>query len=147
MPLILSVNPEGIIVLIGVALAMLAAPMTAGQNRQKAARAIAGALLFSALCVTALAYNLVTLVVGIGLVDLVAAICGLLKTQQPGRVLRDALLHFASLVLLTVAVALYEASGNSLYLPLAHLSSRLIPLISGALVLRFSLVPLRAVSD
>src|SRR5512141_261953 len=57
-PLILSLNPEGIMVLIGVILALLAAPVLTGHDRQTAARVIAGALLFSALCVTALAYNL-----------------------------------------------------------------------------------------
>jgi hypothetical protein len=147
MPLILSLNPEGITVLIGVALAMLSSLVIVRHTGREAIQAVTGALLFGALCVTALAFNLVTLAVGIGLVDLLVAVSGLLISRQPARVLRDALFHFASLALLFIAIALYDAAGNSLYLPLAHLTSNLMPFIAGALVLRFSLLPLRAISD
>jgi hypothetical protein len=107
---------------------------------------IAG-LLFSALAVTALANNLVTLMIGVGLVDFLAILSAMLQNRNTGRALRDALFYGGSSILFLIAIALYGASSNSLYFPLAHISERLMPLITAALALRFCLVPLRAAAD
>jgi hypothetical protein len=150
-PLIIASNPEGMAIVIAVAAVMTLARLVHNrttQPRQGApSQALIAALLFGALVLTALAHSLVTLLVGIGLVDLFVAIHGVLHSRSPGRVLRDALFHLTSLAFLIVAAALYDASGNSLYLPLAHIPERLLPFIMAALALRFSLLPLRAASD
>jgi hypothetical protein len=151
-PLIVAFNPEGISIVIAVATVMTLEALVRSRttpllDAAATGRAVIAALVFGALVVTMLAHNLVTLLVGIGLVDLFVAVHGVLQTRQPGRVLRDALFHVISLAFLVVAIALYDASGNSLYMPLAHIPERLMPFIMVALALRFSLVPLRAASD
>ncbi len=153
-PLILAANPGGISILIAIVAVMLLSPFTArsavgvggSANENRARPLIAGAL-FIALCITVLAYDMVTLLIGISLVDMAVALNGLVQSRHAGRVLRDAFFHAASIGLLVIAIALYNVTGNSLYLPLAQIPERLMPFFSTALALRLCLTPLRAASD
>ncbi|MCL5996828.1 MAG: hypothetical protein M1546_12345 [Chloroflexi bacterium] len=151
-PLVLTTNPEGLAILAAVAASMalpqLFPPSTSPHGRNPGTgQGIVIALLFSALAITALANNLVTLVVGIGLTDFLATLSAILRTRDASRVLRDTLYYGGSGILLLIAMALYGASSNSLYFPLAHIPERLMPVIGAALALRFCLVPLRAAGD
>jgi hypothetical protein len=157
-PLILATNPEGLAVIATIAslLALSGLRHIVEPSQTQAVGAasvrfggpdIITALLFSALTLTALANNLLTLIVGLGLVDILATVNGVLVTRDAGRVLRDALFYGASGVLLLIAVALYGTANNSLYFPLAHIPERLMPIITVALALRFCLIPLRAAAD
>ncbi|HEY3288790.1 MAG TPA: hypothetical protein VGK87_01550 [Anaerolineae bacterium] len=146
-PLILATNVNGIAILIAFIAVMAIAPLTSSVTRQDHHRLIFGGLVFVALGLAALAHDMVTLVIGISLVDLLVAVYGLLQNQPAGRVLRDAFFHAISIVLLVIAMALHDASGNSVYIPLVQLSDRVMPFFASALALRFFLVPIRAVAD
>ncbi|MCL4504714.1 MAG: hypothetical protein M1434_05630 [Chloroflexi bacterium] len=145
-PLIIAANPDGIALLIAVVAVMGLSISQENRPVNHRSLLIAG-LVFAALAITVLAYDLVTLLVGLSLLDLLSGVYALLQTHHPRRVLRDALFNAASIAALAIAFTLYAASGNSLYMPLAHLPSRLMPFISIALLLRFSLLPLRSVTD
>jgi hypothetical protein len=108
---------------------------------------ISAALVFGSLVLTALSDNLIALVVGIGLTDMAVTLHGVLRGRNTSRILRDGLFHGASLTILVVAVTLYGVSNNSLYFNLAQLPDHLLPFITLALAVRFSLVPIRAAGD
>lgn len=146
-PLILAANVNGIAILVAFIAVMTLAPLTSSDARQDRLKLVFGGLVFAALGLAALAHDLVTLVIGISLVDLTVAIYGLLQNQPAGRVLRDAFFHALSIGLLVIAVALHDASGNSVYIPLVQLSDRVMPFFASALALRFCLVPFRAAAD
>ncbi len=145
-PLIIAANPEGIAILIAVAGVMGLSIMSSDKAANPAAGPIAG-LSFAALSVTVLAHDLVTLLIGLGLLDMLTAVYALLQTHHPRRIMRDVLFNVASLLALAIAVTLCAATGNSLYMPLAHLPDRVMPFIAIALLFRFSLLPLRSVTD
>lgn len=108
---------------------------------------VSSVIVFLALGVVALSQNLITLLIGIGLVDLYSAVYGIRESRRTESIIRDTLFHGASLLVLLVTFALYAAEGNSLYLPLAQLPARFGAYIMLALALRFGLVPLRAIGD
>ena len=145
-PLIIAVNPDGVALLIAVASVMGLSMSRENWPASRSNLLIAG-LIFAALSLTAMAHDLVTLLVGLSLLDLLSGIYALRQSHHPRPVLRDALFNAASIAALAIAFTLYAASGNSLYMPLAHLPARLMPFISIALLLRFSLPPLRSVTD
>jgi hypothetical protein len=146
-PLILAANPGGISILIAIAAVMLLSPFIGKSARENRARPLIAGALFAALGIAALAHDMVTLLVGISLVDMAVAISGLVQSRHAGRVLRDTFFHAASIGLLVIAITLYDVTGNSLYLPLAQIPERLMPFFATALALRFCLAPLRATSD
>ena len=145
-PLIIAANSDGIALLIAVAAVMGLSISHEHKPATRGSLMIAG-MIFATLSITALAHDLVTLLVGLSLLDLLSGIYALRQSHHPMRVLRDALFNAASIAALAIAFTLYAASGNSLYMPLAHLPARLLPFISIALLLRFSLPPLRSVTD
>lgn len=144
-PLILASSPPATTIIIAVAVAQLVAslhPREAGVRPDHTT----SALLFGALTLAALSNNLLTLIVSIGLVDILSVIAGIQRGRDHRRVIADAMFRGASLALLVIALALYLSIGNSLYLPLAVLPERLMPFITLSLALRFGLAPLRAVA-
>ena len=145
-PLILSTNRQGMVLLIALATVMMVDPI-ARSKMDLPVRAVSEALLFGALSITVLANNLVTMLVGLGLVDMLVILSGVMRSRHPARLFREALFLVGSLSFLIIAFSLYDASGNSLYFPLASIPVRVMPFITVSLALRFSLVPLRAASD
>jgi formate hydrogenlyase subunit 3/multisubunit Na+/H+ antiporter MnhD subunit len=145
-PLILSTNRAGMALLIALAAVMMVDPI-ARSKIALPARAASEALLFGALSLTVLSNNLVTVLVGLGAVDTLVILNGAVRGRPTNRLFRDALFLVGSLFFLIIAFSLYDASGNSLYFPLAHIPARVMPFILISLTLRFSLVPLRAVAD
>jgi hypothetical protein len=145
-PLILSTNSAGMAMLIALATVMMVDPISRSKMALPA-RAATEALLFGALSLTVLANNMVTVLIGLGAVDALVILNGALRGYPTGRLFRDALFLVASLFFLVIAFSLYDASGNSLYFPLAHIPARLMPFILISLALRFSLFPLRAADD
>jgi hypothetical protein len=145
-PLILSTNTAGMSVLIALAIIMMVDPV----GRSKVAlpaRGTAEALLFGALSITVLANNMVTMLLGLGLVDALMVLNGVLRARQPARLFRDALCLTGSLAFFVIAISLYDATGNSLYFPLARLPDQIMPFIALSMAFRFCLLPLRAASD
>ncbi len=149
-PLILDTNRSGMVVLIALAAVMMADPVKQSQG-MKPARAAAEALLFGALSMTVLANSMVTILVGLGLVDMLAVLNAALDAHSTGgsydHVFRDALFLVGSLTFLIIGISLYDVSGSSLYLPLAHIPPQVMPFITISLVLRFYFLPLRGVAD
>ncbi len=146
-PLILAAYPGGVAVLIAVAAIMPLSPFSDRDARESRWTPIIAGWVFAALCMAVLANDMVTLLVGISLVDIAIAVHGLAQQRPTGTILRDSLFRAASIALLAIAITLYDATGNSLYLPLALIPERLMPFFAGALVLRLCLMPIRAVSD
>lgn len=145
-PLVLITYPAAMSILAVVLLVIIVSSAQRAQ-RLTPSSAVMMAMVFIALAITALAQNLVTLLIGIGLVDLYSVLHNVIHSRQPTRALRDGLYHGASLLLLLITFALYAAEGNSLYLPLAHLPARFGVYLMIALVMRFSLLPLRSIND
>ncbi len=104
----------------------------------------AAALVFSVAVMTAFANNFLTLIVGMGLVDLLSIVTGLLRGRDSRQAITDGLFCGAATALFTVAIVLYAASNNSLYLPLAHIPDRLMVFITIGLALQLGLIPLRS---
>lgn len=144
-PLILAGSLPATAIIIAVAAAQLATSLHPREAELRPDHTTA-ALLFSALAMTALSNSLLTLIVGVGLVDMLSVIAGLQRGRDHHRVLTDAMFRGASSALLVIALALYLSMGNSLYIPLGALPERLMPFIILSLVLRFGLAPLRAVA-
>lgn len=144
-PLILAGSLPATAIIIAVAAAQLATSLHPREIELRPDHTTA-ALLFSALAMAALSNNLLTLIVGIGLVDMLSVIAGLQRGRDHRRVLADAMFRGASSALLVIALALYVSMGNSLYIPLGVLPERLMPFITLSLALRFGLAPLRAVA-
>ncbi|MCS7060761.1 MAG: hypothetical protein RMN25_06295 [Anaerolineae bacterium] len=144
-PLILASSPSAGVILIAVAIVQLAGAL---HPREVGVRAhhITIALLFSALALTALSNTLLTLIIGIGLVDILSIVTGIQRGRESQRVMADAMFQGASSALLVVGLALHVAVGNSAYIPMSNVSERLMGFMSVALALRFGLAPLRAIA-
>ena len=142
-PLILAGSLPGASIIIFAAAAQWAASLHPDERELRPHHTLA-ALTFSALVMTAFAGSFVTLLVGIGLVDLLSLLTGLLRGRNAHQVITDGLFRGASLALFTVAVVLYAAADGSLYLPLAALPDRFMGFITVGLALRLGLAPLRA---
>jgi len=144
-PLILAGSLPATTIVIAVAVAQLAASLHPREAELRPQHTTS-ALLFSALALAALSNNLLTLIIGVGLVDILSAIAGIQRGRDHRRVVADAMFRGASSALLVIALALYLSMGNSLYIPLGVLPERLMPFITVSLALRFGLAPLRAVA-
>ncbi len=144
-PLVLAGSLPATAIIIAVAAAQLATSLHPREADLRPDHTTA-ALLFGALTLVALSNTLMTLVVGIGLVDILSVVAGIQRSRDHHRVIADAMFRGASSALLVIALALYVATGNSLYIPLAALPERLMPFITLSLALRFGLMPLRAVA-
>lgn len=144
-PLILASSLPATTIVIAVAAAQLAASLHPREADLRPDHAT-GALLFGALALAALSNTLITLIVGIGLVDMLSAIAGIQRGRDHRRVIADGMFRGASSALLVIALALYLSMGNSLYIPLGVFPERLMPFITISLALRFGLAPLRALA-
>ncbi len=144
-PLILASTPSATTILVAVAVVQLASSLHPREADLRPDHTTA-ALLFGALVLAALSNTLMTLIIGIGLVDILSVVAGIQRGRDHRRVIADAMFRGASSALLVIALALYLATGNSLYIPLAVLPERLMPLLTLSLALRFGLAPLRAVA-
>ena len=144
-PLILAGSLPATTILIAVAAAQLSTSLHPREAGLQSYHTTA-ALLFGALTLTALSNNLLTLFIGVGLVDILAALAGVQRDRDYRRVIANAMFNGASSALLVVVLALYHSQGNSLYIPLATLPERLMPFVTVSLALRFGLAPLRAVA-
>lgn len=120
-------------------LSSLKPPNTALSERHPTA----SALIISSLSLVAFANNLVTLLVGLGLTDLLTIYLAL--RHRTGE--RDALIRLTlngfSVALLTLVIAMHAAGGNSLHLPLAYLDASTAPALALAVALRLNFVPFR----
>lgn len=105
---------------------------------------VGSALLIPALTIVALGNNLVTLLVGLGLTDVLSLYVAFRRNLPARQALITFALNGASLVLLLVAFSVHYAGGNSLHLPLAQLPQSLAVPIALALACRLGALPFRA---
>lgn len=106
----------------------------------------ASSLIVASLTITALSNNLITMLVGLGLTDLLSAYLALRRQRRERATLIGFVVNGLSISLLLVVVAVHYASGNSLHLPLARLSPSTAPLLALAIALRLGFVPFRTSS-
>ena len=102
---------------------------------------IAGAI-HLAVVVTAFAQNFVTLLIGLGLIDLLTELRALQSRQHEGRRNTNLLFMSSSLAMLTAGMVLHVAQYNSLYFPLARLGPQTANLLFIGLALRLWLLPI-----
>ncbi len=102
---------------------------------------IAGAI-HLAIVVTAFAQNFVTLLIGLGLIDLLTELRALQSRQHEGRRNTNLLFMASSLAMLTAGMVLHVAQYNSLYFPLARLGPQTANLLFIGLALRLWLLPI-----
>lgn len=143
-PLALVGWPPGAGVLIAWCAVVLAYMLSLPSNRPMQHNPTSQALLISALALVAFAGNLITLLVGMGLVDVFNVYFALRRRA----ITRDALVHFTlnglSSALLFVAVTVHLASGNGLTFPLVKLSPQTASMLALAALLRLGAAPFRA---
>ncbi|PJF48143.1 MAG: hypothetical protein D6709_12980 [Chloroflexi bacterium] len=108
---------------------------------------VAPALLVAALTIVAFANNLVTLLVGLGLTDLLTAYWALRRQDNERDALIGLMLNGLSIALMTLVTAVHIAAGNSLHLPLVRLDASTAPTLALAIALRLNFVPFRASSN
>ena len=104
----------------------------------------ASALLIASLTIVALGNNLITLLVGLGLTDLLSAYLALRRQAGERNALIGLTLNGISIALLTLVIAIHAAQGNSLHLPTTRLSSSVTPTLALAIALRLGFAPFRA---
>lgn len=119
---------------------MLALPI----NRPMQQNPTAQALLIASLALVAFAGNLITLLVGMGLTDILNCYYALRRRNFT----RVALIHFTlnglSSALLFVAVTVHIAAGNGLTFPLVKFSPQAADMLALAALLRLGAAPFRA---
>ncbi|MCS6846800.1 MAG: hypothetical protein RMN52_03680 [Anaerolineae bacterium] len=103
----------------------------------------ASALIIPSLSLVAFANNLVTLLVGLGLTDLLTAYLALRRQDGERNALIRLTLNGFSVALLTLVVAMHAAGGNSLHLPLARLDPSTAPALALAIAMRLNFAPFR----
>jgi len=103
----------------------------------------ASALLITSLAIVALGNNLITLLVGLGLTDLLSAYLALRRQSGERSALIGLTLNGVSIALLTLVVAVHAAQGNSLYMPMTRLAPSVTPVLALAIALRLGFVPFR----
>ncbi|MEI2827830.1 MAG: hypothetical protein V9F04_16635 [Dermatophilaceae bacterium] len=103
------------------------------------------ALTFPALCLAVLAANMLTLFMGMGLVEMFS-LAGLALGAKNSATRRDlfhhAIFQIGSLLLLAMGFLISMAAQSSLYFPLSTITPRSIPFFEGALLLRTLSLPL-----
>ena len=95
-----------------------------------------------AIVITALAQNVVTLLVGLGLIDLLTELRALQRQRHEGRSNTNLLFMAGSLAVLTAGMLLHAAQFNSLYFPLARLGAQTTNLLFVGIALRLWLLPI-----
>ncbi|BCX02795.1 MAG: hypothetical protein KatS3mg053_0733 [Candidatus Roseilinea sp.] len=103
----------------------------------------ASAFIIASLALVAFANNLVTLLIGLGLTDLLTAYLALQRREGERDALIRLVLNGFSIALLTLVVAMHAAGGNSLHFPLVRLDSSTAPALALAIALRLNLAPFR----
>lgn len=103
----------------------------------------ASALTVASLAIVALGNNLITVLVGLGLTDLLTAYLVLRRQTDERSMLIQFILHGLSIALLLLVMAIHYAAGNSLYLPLMQLSPSTGPALALAMALRLGFAPFR----
>lgn len=103
----------------------------------------APALFIASLALVAFANNLVTLLIGLGLTDLLTAYWALRRQDNERNALIGLMLNGFSIALLTLVVATHAAESNSLHLPLARLDASKAPVLALAIALRLNFAPFR----
>lgn len=103
----------------------------------------ASALTIASLAMVALGNNLITMLVGLGLTDLLTAYLVLRRQIDERNMLIRFVLNGLSISLLLLVVAIHYAAGNSLYLPLVQLSPSTGPVLALAIALRLGFAPFR----
>lgn len=107
----------------------------------------APALLVASLTLVAFANNLVTLLVGLGLTDLLTAYWALRRRDNERNALIGLMLSGLSVALLTLVVAVHISAGNSPHLPLVRLDTSAATTLALAIALRLNFAPFRASPD
>lgn len=107
----------------------------------------ASALTVASLAIVALGNNLITVLVGLGLTDLLTAYLVLRRQTDERSMLTHFVLHGLSIALLLLVMAIHYAAGNSLYLPLMQLSPSTGPALALAMALRLGFAPFRTSAD
>ncbi len=142
-PLALSVQPASMLILATWATVYFVNMLALPNQNVFESHPTASALLIPALAVVALANNLITLLVGLGLTDVLSAYLAIRRRQNPRHVLALLLFNGVSSACLLIVVASYYATGNSVSMPLVQLTDRFGGIVALALVLRLGLVPFR----
>ena len=143
-PLVLASAPVPMLVLVAWLTVYLIEGLALPEHDVFDSHPSASALLIPALAVVVFANNLITLLVGLGLVDLFSAYLALRRQTGERQALSALALNSLSSAGVLITVAVQYASGDSLSLPLAQLPAVLTPVIAVALVLRLRLIPVRA---
>ncbi len=107
----------------------------------------APALLVASLALVAFANNLVTLLVGLGLTDLLTAYWALRRQDNERNALIGLMLSGLSVALLTLVAAVHISAGNSPHLPLVRLDASAATTLALAIALRLNFAPFRTSSD
>lgn len=113
------------------------------RSDQPSQRSVTAALLFATLVVTAFANNFITLLIALGLTDLLT-LWQSSRQGNPRSALNTFLLSGVSLALLIIPIAVHVANGNSLYFPLARMPDLAVPLAALAIALRLGYFPFRS---
>lgn len=107
----------------------------------------APAFLVASLALVAFANNLVTLLVGLGLTDLLTVYCALRQQDKERNALIGLMLNGLSIALMTLVTAVHISAGNSPHLPLVRLDASAATTLALAIALRLNFAPFRASSD
>ncbi len=105
------------------------------------------ALLVASLALVAFANNLVALLVGLGLTDLLTAHWALRRQDNERNALIGLMLSGLSVALLTLVAAVHISAGDSPHLPLVRLDASAATPLALAIALRLNFAPFRASSD
>ena len=108
---------------------------------------VASALLIASLTTFALGNNLITLLIGLGLTDLLSAYLALRRQANERNTLIGLTLNGVSIALLTLVIAVHAAGGSSLYLPMTRLTPSVAPALALAIALRLGFAPFRTSAD
>ena len=128
-PLILSSHSDALLVVLAVLLVQLQ------QSARRGLRVI-DALVIIAVTLLGFANNLPALIIGVGLVDIAAAI-DMGDDPDPAARTRQVVLCGFSILLLLVAVIIHLSAQNSLWFPLLQLGGQSVSLITFAVIIRF----------
>ena len=128
-PLAVAAAPAPMLVLTGWVTLYLVEALALPEHEALDQHPSGPALQIPALAVVALANNLITLVVGLGIVDLISVYVALRRKTGEQQALSTLVLNGLSGSALLVAVAVQYASGSSLSLPLSQFQAGLTPFI------------------
>lgn len=143
MPLALAGNPALLLVLAAWATTYFVRSLHLPSVNPFEEHPTASALIIPALAIVALGNNLITILVGLGITDILTAYQGLRRSQAPQHTLLTLLFNGLSTTCFLIVIAAYYATGSSLALPLAKLPESFAGLLSFSLALRLGFVPFR----